>query len=90
MYVTVAFLALYDHAFAILRKALDVKRKAIMQWQLFDGGTGRKLKGLRRGLESVPELGIRVGGFKFLERESTPIFVDYVTNRVAGLLMTFN
>lgn len=83
------FLALYDNAFAIPINVLNVKMKAIVNWQLFNGSTETKSNGLRRALESVPVLGIRVGGFCFLERESTPIFMDYVTNRIGGLLVTF-
>ena len=90
VYGTVAFLALYDHAFAIPRKALELKRRTSMQLQLFFTKRGRRVRGLRFTLESVPELGIKLGGFNFLERESTPIFLEYVTNRVAGLLMTFH
>ena len=42
LYSSVAFLDLYDHSLPIPRKALDVKKKAIIKWQLLLTRTGSK------------------------------------------------
>ena len=34
--------------------------------------------------------GIKVGGFNYMERESTLIFLQYVLERIVDLLITFN
>ena len=48
-----------------------------------------KVKGiLLRRLKSIPLTGLKVGGFHFLETTSTPIFIDYVVNKIVNLLVT--
>ena len=42
-----------------------------------------------RLLRSVRPVGVRVGGFESLERESTPIFMHFVLSNVASMLITF-
>ena len=68
---------------------MDMKRQAIAGLSLRGNGQAGKVMGLNKALRSVPELGIKVGGFCYLERESTPHFLDFVTNRVASLLVAF-
>ena len=44
---------------------------------------------LERILQSVPVLGVNVGGFHEAERESVPIFMDFVVKQIVNLLLTF-
>ena len=39
---------------------------------------------------SIPCIGVSVGGFRGMERDSTPILVEFVVRNVVSLLMTFN
>jgi hypothetical protein len=38
-------------------------------------------------LRSIPMMAMSVGGFNAVERESVPIFVDFVVKQVVGLLL---
>ena len=44
---------------------------------------------LRQKIGSVPNLGVNVGGFNIMERESTPRFVNFLLYQVSSLLITF-
>ena len=44
---------------------------------------------LRQKIGSVPNLGVKVGGFNIMERESTPRFINFLLYQVSGLLITF-
>jgi hypothetical protein len=46
-------------------------------------------KCLERILRKTPQLAMSVGGFHAVERETVPIFVDFVVKQVVGLLVTF-
>ena len=48
---------------------------------------GSKRVTLRR-VRSIPSVGLKVGDFHMLERESTPIFMDYVLKNIVNLLVT--
>ena len=43
---------------------------------------------LRRVSRSIPGVGVRVGGFRNIERDSTLIFLDFVLYHVASLLIS--
>ena len=43
----------------------------------------------RRVCKSIPCTGVRVGGFRSMERDSTPIFMDFVLTNLASLLVAF-
>ena len=76
----------YEKAFAIPDGVKNVKRKLRVQVQACRNVRTRKY--LCRRIDSVPSLGLKVGEFHVLERESTPIFVDYVVKNIVNLLVT--
>ena len=84
LYAEVSFLALYDHAFAIHLKAYYVCKVAPLKLKNEPGKQCQRLSVLKRELRSFPFMGIQVGKFYYLERDSTPKFFDFVA------IMTFN
>ena len=42
-----------------------------------------------RAIRSIPDIGMSVGGFRCMERDSTLIFMDFVLSNVLSLLMAF-
>ena len=53
------------------------------------GGGVRNRKYWRSVSRSVPCIGVSVGGFRSMERDSTLIFMDFVIRNVVSLLMAF-
>ena len=90
LYACVVFLALYDHAFAIPVNAADVRMMAQLTLLSQNGGWQKqKIAVLKRELRSFPMMGIRVGHFYHLERESTPKFLDFAATQTFNMLVTF-
>ena len=87
--VEMAFLAVFDHAFAIPVKADHVRKVARLKIVAIGNQTRSKQALLKRQLRSFPVLGIKVGRFNYLERDSTPTFLDYVATKTASLMVTF-
>ena len=84
----IVYAVVYEKAFAIPENAKDVNktlllchrnRRSYEEFQLF-----------RKCIRSVPNWGISVGGFHYMERTSTPQFVNFVVQNVAGALISFN
>jgi len=87
IYVSVIFVVLFDKAFHLPEKTNDLKLALILATQRLSHRETRiciKLK-----VKSVPKIGIKVGDFATLERISTPSFIDFITQQVVGLLITF-
>ena len=76
----------YAKAFAIPGRMDDVKRTLRGRIGLLSNVTDRNV--LSRKIKSMPCVGIKVGDFHMLERESTPIFVHYVITNIVNLLVT--
>ena len=78
---------LYEKAFAVpetCQKAKKAVKKEVTGSSLLD----RKWKKYAiRCVDSVPNYGIKVGSFHTFERESTPVFIDYIVRNIAGLLV---
>ena len=77
---------MYEKAFAIPDGFERVKRALIFQTQGLRNTGLRKI--IRKQLGSLPPVGLKVGDFHMLQRESTPIFVDYVLRNIVNLLVT--
>ena len=77
---------LYEKSFAIPDGFDSVKRNLTNEMRFMRNGRLRKI--LRRKLESIPSVGLKVGDFHILERESIPIFVDFVLKNIVNLLVT--
>ena len=87
VYAEVSFLALYDHAFAIPVRA-EYLRKVALQEVMSNRRRHQSIGVLKRQLKSVPTLGLKVGDFYSLGRDSTPKFLDFVANMTFTMLVT--
>ena len=86
--VTVMYAFVYQKAFAIPDGVECVKRRVAAEVHLVRDLREKKI--LRRRKKSFPStsVGLKVGDFHMLERESTPIFVDFMLKNVMNLLVT--
>ena len=91
MYNLLLFVILYDKAFAIPQNIQDLKDQILLRTmqaqQLREDLDSRQC--IKKSLSSIRNRSIRVARFGTLERVSTPIFVDFVTNQVISLLVSF-
>ena len=76
----------YEKAFAIPSGIALGKRLMQAQIQMKMCGKGEK-KFLLKQMGTIPAFGIRVGSFHTLERNSTPLFIDFVLRNLVGLLV---
>ena len=79
------YVIVYEKAFGIPDGLERAKRVLTVEIQGIRNGRLRKVMG--RELNSVPLVGLKVGDFHMLERESTPIFVDFVVRNIVNLLV---
>ena len=56
----------------------------------FDTTRFMKVTEYKKTLRSIQRLGIQAGGFNYVERESTLIFLNYVFQQILSLLLAFN
>ncbi|CAG7817647.1 unnamed protein product [Allacma fusca] len=84
---TFLFSTMYDKAFSVPQKMRHFKQEIqVVAMKLSDKA---KRDEVRRFIRSIPLVGVKVGSFHKLERESTPNYVDYIAEKVSGLLITF-
>ena len=76
----------YEKAFAIPDSLERVRRELMVKIQGMGNASLKKVN--RRELKAVPLVGLKVGDFHMLERESTPMFVDYVLRNIVNLLVS--
>ena len=89
-YASLIFIALYDHAFAIPVRAEYVRKVAPLA--RLTRSRERQMQSmtmLKRELLSFPTMGIQVGHFYHMERDSTPRFLDFVAAKTFTMLVTF-
>jgi len=72
----------------ITEKVEELKREILVKSRKVRTRNG--IKEVEMILKSVQRLGIKVGGFNYMERESTLIFLQYVLEQIVDLLITFN
>ena len=89
LYSQLTFIALYDNAFCIPIRADYIRRMALLCKTSSSTPMLGNMGAVRRELESFPMLGVKVGHFCYLERQSTPMFMDFVASRTGSLLFTF-
>ena len=81
------YILIYDKAFKV--PALFGRAKMLID--LTAGVQGGKQRCqrmiLKRQLAGIPQVGIKVGEFHTLERNSIPLFLDYVLTHVVGMLV---
>ena len=76
----------YEKAFAIPDGLERVKRALTAEIQAMRHTPLKKIR--RKQVEAVPLVGIKVGDFHMLERESIPIFVHFVLENIVNLLVS--
>ena len=76
----------YEKAFAIPDGFERAKHRLVAESRGLRWAQSKKI--LLRQVRSIPSVGLRVGDFHVLERESTPIFVDYVLKNIVNLLVS--
>ena len=82
---TVFFTVMWGNAFLIPVLMKELKDQILMA----AGGAVHHRQYLRRVLRSIPCVGVSVGGFRNMGRDSTLIFVDFLIRNVVSLLLTF-
>ena len=85
--LALTYTSLYEKAFRI--PALFHEARMLMRLRSSDGKIGAGGKILKMQLKSIPVVGIKVGDFHMLERESTPVFLDYVLTNVVNMLVAY-
>ena len=79
----VMFAMLYNDVFRIPYYADDMK--TVLRISSMKLANPVQTKQMKLTLKSIPQVGVKVGSFRFLERESTLIFIDCIANQVASL-----
>ena len=101
--LTLTYTIMYENAFSIPGKMDELKNEFLLTAQKTStsksasnpvtSGNGNKTSSfkaeMKREIKRIRGVGIKVGSFHQMERESTPNFVDYVVNQVVNLLVTF-
>ena len=85
--LVVVYAFLYEKAYAIPEGLQHVKRE--LKVAIHSMGNAPLKNVARKQLESTPSFGLKVGDFHMLERESTPIFVDFVLRNIVNLLVMY-
>ena len=70
-----------------MKRAKQHLRQAIHRAGDIDAPMKRDMR-MRKHIESVQAAGIQLGSFGTFERESTPVFLDFVVRNIAGLLLS--
>lgn len=84
IWIPLNYCVAFNDAFKIPAKVLLLKKISLL------GVAGQRMqmsKELKASVASLAPAGIKVGQFSVLERESTPVFVGFVINQIANLLL---
>ena len=83
---------LYDHGFSIPRYFAAVKKSILLKLKLkaTQGTLNTEVElSLAKSVKSVRVMAVRVGEFHYLQRLSTPTFLDFCTKNIVRLMMAF-
>ena len=83
--VLLIYTLLYEKGFKLAALFEKAKGILVLQSRKVVGGDDWKL--LKRQVRSIPEVGIKVGEFHMLERNSTPAFLYYVLANIVNMLV---
>ncbi|CAG7717981.1 unnamed protein product [Allacma fusca] len=61
----------------------------VLEHSKFNGASDAVLKLFKKRLNAVANVGVKVGGFHTMERQSTPLFIDFVVRGIATILVAF-
>ncbi|CAG7729756.1 unnamed protein product [Allacma fusca] len=83
--IMTGFLLLFNKAFKIPMKMDDVKREISLASHVLKDSSSRKY--VRCRITSMQNVGVEMGGFSTLERQSTPNFLDFIVSSVVDLIV---
>lgn len=83
------FNTIYDKGFAVPQKFSTIKRTLAYKIKRVVGLEDGEVKYVLKELASVKAMSIRVGTFHYLERVSTPMFLDFSVKNAARLVMAY-
>ncbi|CAG7719495.1 unnamed protein product [Allacma fusca] len=78
------FVAMYDDAFQL---PTEMEKLKLVNLEVNSQEGVRRNSRIWKISRSIPNIAIRVGRFRNLERTSTPEFVDFVLRNLVGLLL---
>jgi hypothetical protein len=85
MYCIIGYTVMFQLAYGVTEKAEELRRAIRLT------SAGLKfplhLRHCEKVLKSIPMMAMSVGGFHTIERESVPIFVDFVVKQIVSLLL---
>ena len=83
----IAYISMFQLAFQVTKGVEHLKKVIEVKFIGLPSSWARTY--LARILRSIPVLAVNVGGFHEAERESVPIFLDFVVKQIVNLLLTF-
>ncbi|CAG7785067.1 unnamed protein product [Allacma fusca] len=82
-----AFVVTFNDAFGVPEKISELKRNVRLSSRRLTRAEHKRE--IERLLWSVPEVGIKIGGFHTFQRTSTLEFLAFVTENIASLLVSY-
>lgn len=83
------FNLIYDKGFSIPRRAAKLRSLLVLQLRLAQVVTDRERDTLRRQVKSIGNVAVRVGQFHYLERTSTPRYLDFSVKHIMRVVMAY-
>ena len=90
-YICVACVMIYIGLFQSAYKVTEKLEELTKLMETMSGGlvNPEERKYWARVLKSVPRMGMSLGGFSQVERETVPVFIDFCVNQIVSLLIAF-
>ena len=85
-FIIIFYTIIYDKGFQVSQNFTQIKNRF---QPLIRKSNFRKAE-MKRAIIGIRSLGIQVGSFHTLERQSTLIFLDFILKQIVGLLITFS
>ena len=85
----VLYIAIFGLAFGVTERTEDFREVLQLAIAGLSLPAQKSQKYGQRILKSIPKVAMRVGGFHAVERESVPIFLDFVVKQIVSLLLAF-
>ena len=78
---------LYNDVYFVFRINYVDDMKTVLRLSSMKFADPVQTKQMKLVLKSIPQVGVKVGSFRILGRESALIFIDFIANQVASLLI---
>ena len=83
----IIFISIFNPMFQLTNGAEELKKEILVRSTLLPHSLDRRE--VRMFIRSVPQLAVRSGRFKNVERESTLLFIDFIGQQISALLISF-